>query len=132
MSTRICSFLVVGMMSISSIAGPVPEASREQAVYAVRNWQDLRRVYCEFHGEVDGVVAGAFVDKVSQLLDEQWQTVSLLNQMIKANKQFNEFILANLNDAVPADRAVRIKKHAERSCPAGASNFCREVAVRLR
>lgn len=105
--------------------------SREEQVYAVKNWEDLHKTYHRFKGKVDGVVAGAFVDKVSELLDEQWVQIPDLNRLGKRDKRFRGFVLRQLNEATSEDRAIRIKYNAEQKCPAEVLSLCTDISNRL-
>jgi hypothetical protein len=107
------------------------ESSSEAVVYSAKGWRELRKVFRQFRNPVDGVVAGAFVDRISQLLDEQWTTLGELDRLTKQDRRFHDFILDNLNEAVPSDRANRIKQRADNACPAGARLLCKEISARL-
>jgi hypothetical protein len=107
------------------------DLSREANVYAAKSWSDVRKTYRRFGGNADGVVAGAYVDKISELLDEQWSSVNDLNRLTKHDIRFQLFVLKHLNEAVSADRANRIKHNAEQMCPSEAHALCEKISSRL-
>ena len=80
--------------------------TRDEMVLRARNWHDLYAIYKRLGRTADGVVAGAFTDKVSELLADQWSTVSDLQRIVRRDTAFRKFVLTNINEAVPRIGAV--------------------------
>lgn len=118
------------ILMISSLV-PTAQANGitdDEMVLRAANWHDLYAIYKQLGRTVDGVVAGAFTDKVSELLAEQWSTVSELERITRRDKVFRKFVLANINEAVTADRASRIESNAATACPDSAmQTFCDQL-----
>lgn len=103
---------------------PVAQANgitHDEMVLRAANWHDLYAIYKRLGRTADGVVAGAFTDKVSELLADQWSTASDLERIVRRDKAFRKFVLANINEAVTADRAKRIESNAATACPDSAT-----------
>lgn len=92
------------------------QVTSEQVVFDSRNWSELYSAYRQFGRKSDGVVAGAFTDKVSFLLADDWARLSDLRSIAGKDKEFMRFVTINLNEAVPADRATRIRENATNNC----------------
>lgn len=104
----------------------------DEMVLRARNWHDLYTIYKRLGRTADGVVAGAFTDKVSELLAGQWPTVSDLQRIVRGDTAFRRFVLANINEAVPKDRAKRIQNNAATACPDHATQvLCDQVLTAL-
>lgn len=128
------SFIAAGLMLVANIptfAADDSTRSREDVVYSAKDWKALYQAYKALGKNADGVVAGAFVDKVSSLLDEHWHGLAELQRFARHDRRFHQFVLNQLNEAVPADTAKRIKNRADNSCPGGASQLCKEISARL-
>ena len=106
------------------------QSSSDQVIYDAKTWSDLYAAYLR-HGEnADGVVAGAFTDKVSSLMADRWDLVSDLRMLGSKDKRFLNFVMKNINEAVPADRAKKIMENSTKQCfPKENKQLC-SVAVR--
>lgn len=105
--------------------------SRETVVYAAHSWRELHSAYITLGKDADGVVAGAFVDRISRLLDEHWDQLPKLASIVERDPEFRQFILNNLGDAVPAESEKRVKLLAKTTCPSSARQLCRDILFRL-
>jgi hypothetical protein len=85
-------------------------------VSGAQSWSDLHNAFSRFGKNADGVVAGAFTDRVSWLLAERWDSLNELRLLVRKDKPFERFVLLNLNEAVPADRAKKIHDNAKQEC----------------
>lgn len=134
MYTWLIRRLIVAALLLGStvaFAADAPIRSREGVIYSVKDWKELYHVYRSLGKKADGVVAEAFIDKISSLLDAQWDQLPQLHRLAKRDKSFLVFILRQLNEAVPADTAKRIKDHADNYCPAGVSDLCGAISKQL-
>lgn len=115
-------------MFVSAPAVQGDGITQDEMVLRTRSWQELHAVYRRLGGTADGVVAGAFTDKVSELLADRWRTVGDLQQIVRRDAAFRRFVLANINEAVPADRAKRIESNIATGCPDRATQaLCDEL-----
>lgn len=123
--------LIIVAPSLASLlvacAVAAPTGTREGAVYAASDWHDIYRLFAQLDGNTDGVVAGAFVDKISMLLDEHWDQLSDLNALLSKDASFGPFLYRHLGESVPADRYKRIRQHAKADCKPELTSLCREV-----
>lgn len=108
------------------------QVTPEQVVFDSRNWSDLYSAYKHFGRKADGVVAGAFTDKVSLLLADDWQRLAELRSIARKDKGFMRFVTINLNEAVPANRAAKIRENATNSCSSEQhKDICRKLVRAL-
>jgi hypothetical protein len=125
------AFLGLAAILSFSCCAAIKTDSPDEPVYTARNWRDVHALFVRFNGKTDGVVAEAFVDKISSLLDERWNEFPQLVSLIKKDPSFGPFIYRHLGDAVPLKRYENIKKHATKSCPSGLKPACSELLIEL-
>lgn len=89
----------------------------ENIIWESRNWSELYQAYKRYGERADGVVAGAFSEQISIFLADRWQALPELRRISNKDHLFFEFVVRNLDEAVPADRANRILTHAQAACP---------------
>lgn len=123
--------VLVLIAAIPLFAADASVQSREDVVYSAKDWNELYQAYKSLRRKADGVVAGAFVDKISSLLDERWDRLAELQRIVTRDQRFHQFVINQLNEAVPADTAKRIKNSADNNCPSGASQLCKEISDRF-
>jgi len=106
-------------ISLLFISSPLcaQQVAPEQIVLDSKNWSDLYNAYKRIGKNADGVVAGAFTDKVSQLLADDWERLSELRSITRNDRTFLRFVTLNLNEAVPSNRAIKIRENAISKCP---------------
>lgn len=122
--------LLIGDLQSVSAAESVAQA--EEVVSGAQNWSDLHKAFIRFGKNADGVVAGAFTDKVSWLLAERWGSLNELRLLADKDKRFERFVLSNLNEAVPEDRAKKIFENAKRECSLRANvDLCQKIIKSL-
>lgn len=108
------------------------DTSNEGVVYSAKNWQGIYSAYRRFGRKADGVVAGAFSDRIVTLLDKNWDSVSTLQHLSEKDSRFRIFVLGFLGgETVPYESAERIKEHAATRCPQNAKEFCRDISTAL-
>lgn len=117
---------------LQSVIADESVAQAEEVVSGAQNWSDLHKAFIRFGKNAYGVVAGAFTDKVSWLLAERWGSLNELRLLAIKDKRFEKFVLSNLNEAVPADRAKKIFENAERECSLRANvDLCQKIIKSL-
>ena len=120
------------MGGLQSVIADESVVQAEEVVSGAQNWSDLHKAFIRFGKNADGVVAGAFTDKVSWLLAERWGSLNELRLLAIKDKRFEKFVLQNLNEAVPADRAKKIFENAERECSLRANvDLCQKIIKSL-
>jgi hypothetical protein len=129
------SIIFAVMLLIGGLQSVIADESvvqAEEVVSGAQNWSDLHKAFIRFGKNADGVVAGAFTDKVSWLLAERWGSLNELRLLAIKDKRFEKFVLQNLNEAVPADRAKKIFENAERECSLRANvDLCQKIIKSL-
>jgi len=108
------------------------QPSPDQIIYDANTWSDLYTAYLRLGKNADGVVAGAFTDKVSSLLADRWDLVNELRMLSSKDKGFMNFVLKNINEAVPADRARKIMENSTKECfPKENKQLCQRIVQSL-
>jgi hypothetical protein len=103
-----------------------------QIIYEANTWSDLYTAYLRLGKNADGVVAGAFTDKVSSLLADRWDLVNDLRMLSSKDKRFMNFVLKNINEAVPAGRAKKIMQNSTKECfPKETKQLCLKIVQSL-
>jgi hypothetical protein len=123
--------LLIASMCSSGLLACASRPSNEGLVYKASNWDELHRVFVQLDRKADGVVAGAFVDKISTLLDEQWDQLHSLVTLGRRDPAFLRFVVHSLDDAVPGDMARRIRTRASHACPEDARFVCAQIESQL-
>lgn len=88
----------------------------EELIFRSTSWHDLRLAYKAIDGQLDGVVAGAFTDKVAELFADQWAAIHEFARLSGTDPDFGHAVLAAINEAVTQDRAVIIRTNATYTC----------------
>ena len=99
------------------------QSSSDQIIYDANTWSDLYTAYLRLGKNADGVVAGAFTGKVSSLLADRWDLVNDLRMLSSKDKRFMNFVMKNINEAVPADRARKIMENSTKGRRRGSGTF---------
>ena len=120
---NIVCFLVVVGAACTQAADVAPE----ERVFRVASWEELRVVHKGLVGRLDGVVAGAFTEKVGELFAEQWQLLDEYAQLSARHKLFATDVLAALNEAVPQKHAAQIVSNARTRCPSTHAGICKQI-----
>lgn len=108
------------------------EVSRDQVVLDARDWWDVYCVYQRFGRKADGVVAGAFTEKVSLLLADKWESLNELREIGSKDRQFIRFVIRHVNSAVPFDRGKKIRENAIKNCsPKENKQLCQNIVQAL-
>ena len=108
------------------------QSSTDQIIYDANTWSDLYTAYLRLGKNADGVVAGAFTDKVSSLLADRWDLVNELQTLGSKDKRFMNFVMQNINEAIPADRAKKIMENSTKECfPKENKQLCQKIVQSL-
>jgi hypothetical protein len=117
--------LLLVLHAVPALAQP---KTADDVILESKNWSELYRAYQLYGKESDGVVAGAFTDTVSSLLAERWELLDELRQLGTKDKKFMKFIMSNINQAVPSNRATKIRDKATSQCGAKENKaLCRKI-----
>lgn len=120
---NVLCFVVVSHAACAQATDVAPE----ERVYRVSSWNELQVAHRDLIGRLDGVVAGAFTEKVGELFAEHWQLLDEYAQVSARNKRFAADVMAALNGAVPANQAAKIVSNSRTHCPARHSVICKQI-----
>ena len=126
------SILATLMLHFSAPTGFAQQVAPDQIVVDAKNWSDVYKAYQHFGKKADGVVAGAFTDKVSTLLAERWDLLDELRVLGAKDKRFMKFVMSNINEAVPANLGKTIRENATNQCsPKEHKQLCQKIIQSL-
>lgn len=125
--SSVACLLIVSCVVCAQTADLAPE----ERVYRVSSWKDLHVAHKGLIGRLDGVVAGAFTEKVGDLFAENWQLLDEYAEVSALDKRFAADVLAALNEAIPATQAAKIASNARTRCPARHSSICKQITSAL-
>jgi hypothetical protein len=106
------------------------DLSSLDAVQNAVDWPSLYEEYKSVGSSADGVLAGAFVERISWLLANQWKMLPVLRELTDRDPSFLEFIRYYLgSEAVPFNEGRRILRLATKACPSKREiPLCRLIA----
>lgn len=104
-----------------------PDIAPEARVFQVASWSELRLVHQDLGGRLDGVVAGAFTEKVADLFAERWELLDEFARLAARHQVFESDVIAALNEAVPQAQTAKIVVNARTRCPARHASLCKRL-----
>lgn len=119
--------VALALILVGTACAHPPDRSPEGQVFRVASWSELQVVHSGLVDRLDGVVAGAFTEKVAELFAEQWQLFDEYAQLSARHKVFATDVMAALNEAVPAVQAAQIVSNARTRCPSKHTALCGQI-----
>jgi hypothetical protein len=108
------------------------DVSKEGRIAATHSWTEVYDVYRQLQPNIDGVVAGAFSERIASLLANEWERLGDLHAITVRDPDFKDFVLRNLDDAISRDDAEKILNKAKGSCAVLLSSLCTEIEHALQ
>jgi hypothetical protein len=99
----------------------------------LKSWDQLRQhlhKYGQGHCD-DGALSEGYSYVVGNLLSN-WDGIPTLASLGRSDTEFLKFLLKHIDATLSSDTAAQIAHNAQKSCPAGASELCREVLAAIR
>ncbi len=121
------SSIVWLLVVVDAVCAQPDDVDPESWVYRVADWKELQVVHKDLVGRLDGVVAGAFTEKVGELFAEQWQTLDEYAKLSSRDRAFATDVMAALNEAVPREQAAQIVTNARTRCPIRHADLCKQI-----
>jgi hypothetical protein len=92
------------------------------------SWQEVYDNFRRFRHCDEDDVADKFAADVTTMLDKHWDLLPDLLKLTKSDAAFRSFVLNHI-DASDYDEVLEgIADRARKSCPAGAKDFCADLA----
>ena len=100
----------------------------------LRTWQEVFEAYRDYGTCVNygGAIAEGWAASVARLAADDWSRFDELNRLVSTDPAFQEFVLTYLDELMTREEAVKIRKNAERHCPAGGKRFCKLISRKIR
>jgi hypothetical protein len=127
--TAIC--LGLGALLTMAIGASASDAAPDELISRSANWQDLRAAHKALGGRLDGVVAGAFTDKVAELFAERWISPPEFARLSAKDPVFGSAVMAAVNEAVTQDQAAMMRNNATHKCPPDQVRVCDRLVQAL-
>lgn len=127
--TVIC--LGLAALLATAVGANASDAAPDELISRSANWQDLRAAHKALGGRLDGVVAGAFTDKVAELFAERWISLPEFARLSSKDPAFGGAVMAAVNEAVTQDQAAMMRNNATHNCPPDQLRICRRLVQAL-
>ena len=106
--------------------------SAEDVAATANSWARLHHYFERYSHCDDGAIAEGFSESVSQLLADQWRDIRQLDELVRSQSSFREFVLRHIDESPPAERLVRIGENARARCPQDLEGLCRMIERGVR
>jgi hypothetical protein len=130
---RILGILAAALLAASASASAADRpctkadaAAASKAIDRVVGWQQLHKVWQDWHHCDSGEAADVFTDAVLRLAVD-WKSPESLASAMHDDPGYRAFVLAHLKGAGKDDRDA-VYSRAKASCPSGQAAFCGEIA----
>ena len=130
------SVLLLSLLVWGSIAqNPIPkpncsdtEAQRaESEAVMLRSWDDLYGSYKRYKHCDDGAISEGYSEAVARILVDHWNTLSRLADITYKDTDFRRFVLKHIDQTLTLEDIKNIRANAEKKCPSGLRDLCREI-----
>jgi hypothetical protein len=125
------TILLVALLTcfLNAHAGSQQKVASFMVVSNAMDWSELYKAYKRFGKNADGVVAGAFSEKVSELLADRWDLINQLRILGTKDKQFLSFVMYYLGVmGVTTEQDLRIRENATNKCfPKDNKQLCQNI-----
>jgi len=134
--TWLPSLLLVSLLVLGSIAQkPInkPECSDTEAQRAeseavmLRSWDALYGSYKRYKHCDDGAIAEGYSEAVARILVDHWNTLSRLADIARKDTDFRRFVLRHIDETLNLEDVKNIRANAEKRCPSGLRDLCRDI-----
>ena len=104
------------------------EAQRaESEAVMLRSWDDLYGSYKRYKHCDDGAIAEGYSESVARILVDHWNTLSRLADITRKDTDFRRFVLKHIDETVNLEDIKNIRANAEKRCPSGLRDLCRDI-----
>ena len=130
-SLLLVSLLVWGSIPQKPIRNPEcsdTEAQRaESEAVMLRSWDDLYESYKRYKHCDDGAIAEGYSEAVARILVDHWNTLSRLADITHKDTDFRRFVLKHIDETLNLEDVKNIRANAEKRCPSGLRDLCRDI-----
>ncbi|WP_152625086.1 hypothetical protein [Xanthomonas albilineans] len=99
----------------------------ETEAASIKNWSALVDSFSKYKACDDGAIAEGYSESVTNLLVEKWHEFNELISRRKLSAEFIGFVMRHIDDTVPLNRLLEIRKNASKNCPISSRNYCRKI-----
>ncbi len=130
------SVLLVSLLVWGSIGqNPIPEPNcsdteaqrAESEAVMLRSWDDLYGSYKRYKHCDDGAISEGHSEAVARILVDHWNTLSRLADITRKDTDFRRFVLKHIDQTLSLEDIKTIRANAEKKCPSGLRDLCREI-----
>jgi hypothetical protein len=125
---------LIVLVSLLSSDGWVSAADRcnstaDNLLAKVKSWPDLHRWFKGYADCDDGDLTDDVVELVTSSLAKDWKDFPQLEQEIKREPGFKDFVLRHIDTTASIEDLKAVKRNADRRCPTGSAPLCTAVAA---
>ena len=104
----------------------------DASLFKVASWDELGRYWERFRGCDDGYLGEHISELVSTWLARQPTTLSRLTKAANVHPALMPLVKRHINVLASEGTIARIRDNADRRCPGGSENTCREILARVQ
>jgi hypothetical protein len=133
----ICLYLIVGMQffvsarvaqSVGTSLCTVEDSKHAfDAVDKLDSWRAVLDFYEKYSPCDDGGIAEGVSDAVTKLLANNWAGFWRLSPTVRAEPQFQKFVLRHIDATVPVETLQGIGRNARGRCPLKSAVLCKKI-----
>lgn len=127
----------VSLLVLCVAAGAVAQAqgrcgdAADAELFRASTWRDLA-LYWEHHpGCNDGYFGEHVSEMVGEWLERRPTTLARLTVAARRHPTLMPLVLRHIDDISSRKRLARIRENADRRCPGGSENICRQILARV-
>lgn len=101
----------------------------EAEASSLYDWNSIYKSYLRFKNCDDGAIAEGYSESISRMLGEKWIEIQELQMLIHRDKNFRKFVIRHIDETIPAERLLTIRRNALERCPRTTGNFCKSIII---
>lgn len=99
----------------------------DAAVDYLDNWQAVEKNFRQYRHCDDGSIAEGNSDAIARLLVQQWQTLTVLESLSKADPSFRAYVLHHIDSTLDTKSLKAIQHAASTQCPSSSTALCADL-----
>ena len=110
-----------------AICSPKDAEAADAMVDTLDSWTQVDHTFMKFKQCDDGSIAEGNAEAIARLLVDKWDTLPLLEKLIKKNPALKGFVLQHINTTLDTNDLEKIKENASSHCLKNLDSLCGEL-----
>lgn len=128
MSFKIVAFFFIMLPNFSFAACTTKEAAQaESQILNLKSWGAIYKHYKQFAKCDDGSIAEGYTESISKMLSNQWSELNNLENLIKKDEKFKEFVIKHINSTMDEVDRKKILNNAIKNCNTNLDKLCKNI-----